>query len=322
MDLASAKSAVKDLFSVLPAQDQASFMEWIHSQSVETILTSNKVTKNGCSEESLQILESIRLDLQDSLPIDCTFDSESITLPKASEVCAGDIRAVQHVDSFVYDEDDLNLACADGKFAQSYCRTCGSKDIDDIDFISHSFSVEQVKFICTHLLPGGSSLPVLLDIGSRTGALLYGATLFGSVKRCIGIEISTDFANLSRRLVDKYSLEESITIINDDILHCADYIQQADVVIMNNVFEFFCNTEQQTRLWRFCLEKIREKPGAVLITVPAVQQSLSSISMEYDLSFLKPRSIEEDINHYLLSNPSKGALSLDTLHRIHMYIVE
>ena len=43
-------------------------------------------------------------------------------------------------------------------------------------FITHSASVEQIKYIFQHLLPDLRNKTVL-DVGSRTGAVLYGVSV-------------------------------------------------------------------------------------------------------------------------------------------------
>lgn len=52
---------------------------------------------------------------------------------------------------------------------------CNNRSHCVVDFISHSFSVDQVRFISQHLLRDYRNKK-LLDIGSRTGALLYGVS--------------------------------------------------------------------------------------------------------------------------------------------------
>ena len=47
-------------------------------------------------------------------------------------MCGDDASKVEHVDAFVYDDDDLDIACAQGKLSRSYCAKCGSKDIKDL----------------------------------------------------------------------------------------------------------------------------------------------------------------------------------------------
>ena len=56
---------------------------------------------------------------------------------------------------------------------RSFCRDCGSRKIDEIEFVTHSCSREQLEFIFRSLLPSLRGKTVL-DVGSRFGAVLYG----------------------------------------------------------------------------------------------------------------------------------------------------
>ena len=52
-------------------------------------------------------------------------------------MCGDDASKVEHVDAFVYDDDDLDIACTQGKLSRSYCAKCGSKDIKDLGEHGH-----------------------------------------------------------------------------------------------------------------------------------------------------------------------------------------
>ena len=50
--------------------------------------------------------------------------------------------------------------------------------------------------------------------------------LFTSLKKSIGVEINKQFAGLSSSLISKYGFADRVTIVNDDIVNCVEYIQQ------------------------------------------------------------------------------------------------
>lgn len=57
--------------------------------------------------------------------------------------------------------------------SRNYCTVCGSHRTAPLGFISHSFSLMELKFIYHHVLPDLSG-KVLVDVGSRLGTVLYG----------------------------------------------------------------------------------------------------------------------------------------------------
>ena len=63
----------------------------------------------------------------------------------------------------------------------------------------------------------------------------------------IGIEVNSYFTELQSRVISKYGLSSRIKIVHDDILNQAELLHCADVIVMNNVFEFFCSLEEQAK---------------------------------------------------------------------------
>ena len=50
--------------------------------------------------------------------------------------------------------------------------------------------------------------------------------LFTSLKQSLGVEINKQFADLSSSLISKYGFADRVTIVNDDVVNCVEYIQQ------------------------------------------------------------------------------------------------
>lgn len=87
-----------------------------------------------------------------------------------------------HVDGFLYTEDDVDELCDAGKLSRNFCQKCGSKDTKPLNFISHSASVVQLQFMFQVLLKGERSKgKVVLDVGSRLGAVLYAVSFYASL---------------------------------------------------------------------------------------------------------------------------------------------
>ena len=72
--------------------------------------------------------------------------------------------------------------------------------------------------------------------------------MLSHAQQIIGIEINSYFSDLQTKLISKYGLSSRVRIVNDDICNQPELIQCADVVVLNNVFEFFCTLEEQARL--------------------------------------------------------------------------
>lgn len=106
---------------------------------------------------------------------------------------------VYAVDAFLYEEHDIDALAAAHQLSREYCRRCGGTDIGLCDFITHSFSQDQIVYLSGCLLPhllsssefsvmtstGGKtdgavpapSLVRVVDVGSRLGIVLWGCAL-------------------------------------------------------------------------------------------------------------------------------------------------
>lgn len=72
----------------------------------------------------------------------------------------------------------MDELCDAGKLSRNYCQKCGSKDTKPLNYISHSASVVQLQFLFQVLLKDRIKDKVVLDVGSRLGAVLYAVGLF------------------------------------------------------------------------------------------------------------------------------------------------
>lgn len=66
-----------------------------------------------------------------------------------------------------------------------------------------------------------------------------------------------------------------------DIFDCEDLLARAEVVIMNNVFEFFHDRSRRRALWER-MRQMLHKPGLRLVTVPSVHESLARCGAQID----------------------------------------
>ena len=73
------------------------------------------------------------------------------------------------------------------------------------------------------------------------------AYIHSQAQHIVGIEVNSYFSEMQARVVSKYGLSSRVKVVNADIRHQAELLQAAHVIVMNNVFEFFCSLEEQTR---------------------------------------------------------------------------
>ncbi|XP_073340017.1 uncharacterized protein [Pagrus major] len=300
MNLCEAQSEVKQLLNKVKPSELHKLINWIrNSDELDELLSDNRTV----------ILRNISDELRATLPPDAMLPSESTAYRKMQQRS----RPTVHMDSFLYDEDQVDSLCEEGSFSRSYCLNCGSYRTAPLDFISHSFSISELQFLFENVLPDLSGR-LLVDVGSRLGAVLYGAHVFSSASQLIGVELCDEFVKLQNDIIQKYQLTDRIQVLHSDVCLQDALLQNADVLIMNNVFEFFMEPREQVRAWRFIMENFRKK-GSLLVTVPSLQESLSTLQQEA----LQPGWVEElpvDYDVYLDRDTDP-----DALRQIHLYRV-
>ncbi|XP_075388520.1 uncharacterized protein LOC142426848 isoform X2 [Tenrec ecaudatus] len=253
------------------------------------------------------MLKSIAEDLRNYLPPETMLSSEHLALQKIKQQPEPTV----HVDAFLYDEDFIDSLCEEGKMSRNYCMMCGSQQTAPLGFISHSFSLVELKFIYHHVLPDLSG-KILVDVGSRLGTVLYGGYLYSSALQLYGVEMNEDFCQLQEMVIKKYQFTDRIKVLHADICTQGSLLQNADVIIMNNVFEYFLNEADQARAWEYINHNIR-KQGSLLVTVPSLEESLSGLQTNIQLSTW----IEEVPLNYDVY-PEKD-MDREALEQIHLY---
>ncbi|KAI9498183.1 hypothetical protein BDB00DRAFT_755319 [Zychaea mexicana] len=185
-----------------------------------------------------------------------------------------------HVDGFLFTEDDVDDLCDKGKLSRNYCLDCKSRNVKPLNFISHSASVMQLQFLYQVALANKVKDKVIVDIGSRLGAVLYSGYLFTQARKLIGVELNEWFCKLQQDMVKKYKMGDRIEIVCKDIQQVPELInKQADVVIMNNVFQFFNELTVQQEIWKFIRAETMKRKGLLLVTLPSLQEQLKEAGL-------------------------------------------
>ncbi|XP_062351370.1 uncharacterized protein LOC134045564 [Cinclus cinclus] len=253
------------------------------------------------------VLRNIAEDLRNRLPIEAMFTSEHQAVQKIHQHPLPMI----HVDAFLYDDDDVDSLCEEGKMSRSYCTECGSYKTASLEFISHSFSLMELKFLYQHVLPDLTG-KVVVDVGSRLGAVLFAGYLYSSASQLYGVEMNADFCQLQEMMITKYKFIDRIKVVHADICTQPSLLQKADVVVMNNVFEYFLDRQEQARAWEFIVRNVR-KGGSLLVTVPSLEESLSKLKTDVQLS----QWVEEvQLNYDVCMEKD---VDREALEQIHLY---
>ena len=120
--------------------------------------------------------------------------------------------------------------------------------------------------------------------------------------------------------------KDRIRVINDDILNQKEVLAKADVVVMNNVFEFFAPGSELENLWKFISTTVKKK-GCKIVTIPSIEKSLSDAGVTHlKTHFLINNQISMKIDKWIkevpLNYPETDDEELDEDYKlIHMYEV-
>lgn len=305
MNFNDAKNEILQVLSKTERQHLPKLLEWMKtSDDLDDILVDNQSV----------ILHSIAEDLRACLPMEAMAPSETLAMQKTQQKAHPTV----HVDAFLYDDETVDSLCEEGKMSRTYCLNCGSHRTAPLEFISHSFSIPELQFLFHNVLPELTG-KLVLDVGSRLGAVLFGGYLYSAASQLVGVEMSSEFVKLQSMAVEKYGFSDRIQVIHADIRSQIALVQKADVLIMNNVFEYFMEPRDQMQAWLYISQNFRKK-GALLVTVPSIQEALGLLQ---DAAFLETLSISQwieeipvDYSVYL-----KNDTDPDSLKQIHLYRV-
>ncbi|KAK6187731.1 hypothetical protein SNE40_005690 [Patella caerulea] len=278
MDLNQAKKSFEHILNIISKESRTDFLMWL------TDYLQNSEKTDGLSTESANedmILESIRDEIQEKLPVTATSNTETILVPEVGPNADCDPNITVHVDAFLYDEKGIDHLVDQGKLNRNFCTKCGSQDVQPLNYISHSTSIKQIKYIFQYLVPDLSNKNIL-DVGSRTGGVLYGAYLYSSSRKITGVEIDSSFCELQKQIIEKYNMSDRIQVIEDDIFNQGQLASESDVIVFHNVFDFFLPISEQERMWRFVRNTFRRK-GTIIISIPSLEAMVSHLQTDIDL---------------------------------------
>lgn len=305
MNFSDAKNEILQVLSKTERQHLPKLLDWLKtSDDLDDFLVDNQSV----------ILQSIAEDLRVCLPLEAMAPSETMVIQKTQQKPHPTV----HVDAFLYDEEAVDSLCEEGKMSRNYCLNCGSHRTAPLEFISHSFSIPELQFLFHNVLPDLSG-KLVVDVGSRLGAVLFGGYLYSASSQLVGVEISSEFVKLQTMAVEKYGFSDRIQVIHADIRSQSALVQNTDVLIMNNVFEYFMEPSDQMQAWLFISQHFRKK-GALLVTVPSVQETLALLQ---DAVFLETLALSQWIEEVPLdySVYLKNDTDPDSLKQIHLYRV-
>ncbi|KAI8144043.1 hypothetical protein BJV82DRAFT_556879 [Fennellomyces sp. T-0311] len=232
------------------------------------------------NEYKMAKLGRIVKDLRNRVPISAEAPGEKTMIPDTKNYSDLTEQNTLHVDGFLFSEDDVDDLCDQGKLSRNYCLDCKSRNVKPLNFISHSASVMQLQFLYQVALANKVKDKVIVDIGSRLGAVLYSGYLFTQARKLIGVELNEWFCKLQQDMVKKYKMGDRIEVICKDIQQTPELLsQQADVVVMNNVFQFFNELPVQQQIWKFIRAETMKRKGLLLVTLPSLQEQLKEAGL-------------------------------------------
>uniref|UniRef100_A0A3Q3BM65 Zgc:109986 n=1 Tax=Kryptolebias marmoratus TaxID=37003 RepID=A0A3Q3BM65_KRYMA len=231
MNCVEAKLELQQLLNKVSPSEVRKLLDWIKNSELDHLLLDNNKV----------ILQNIADDLRARLPPDAMLPSETAAHHKSQMQQRA--RPTVHVDSFLYSDEQMDTLCEEGAMSRNYCLSCGSFRTAPL-FISHSFSATELQFLFQNLLPDLSGR-TLVDVGSRLGAVLYGGYVYSSASRLLGLELNEDFVRLQNDIVHKYKFSDRVQVLHADVCTQEVLLNSTDVLIMNNVFEYFMESSEQ-----------------------------------------------------------------------------
>lgn len=232
---------------------------------------------------------------------------EHIVVPQHSPTFTADVPAVD-VDAFLYDEADVESLISAGQLSRQYCIACKSMKLGDVQFISHSFSRDQLVFLFSYafpqVLPAGREVSIC-DVGSRLGIVVAAAAYASTIKghlpavrfsKIVGIELNSKFCSVQTAILEKLKLtNRNVQILNADAISSDGLSAMAasDVVVLHNVFEWFVEEKEQLAVWHKVRAALNRK-GQVIVAVPTFEESIVHLAHHFGCAQMRdePAALE------------------------------
>merc|ERR1719318_604147 len=93
--------------------------------------------------------------------------------------------------------------------------------------------------------------------------------------------MNSELCSIQNKVVAEENYSDRICILEGDIQKFAEELGDADVVILNNVFDWFLPAEEQEEVWNFLCRSL--KKDCLLVTIPSLSESLSPLNTNIDL---------------------------------------
>uniref|UniRef100_A0A3Q4I1E9 Zgc:109986 n=1 Tax=Neolamprologus brichardi TaxID=32507 RepID=A0A3Q4I1E9_NEOBR len=245
MNVAEAKSELKRLLSRLRPAELTQLLGWMKN--------SDELEDELLGDNGRVLLQSIAEDLRANVPPDAMLPSETAAYSKMQRRS----RPTVHVDSFLYDDEQVDSLCERGLMSRNYCLSCGSHRTAPL---------------------GGSTSPLtFVQVHMFSSSLSSCGYVYSSASRLLGLEISEAFVRLQDSMLHKYKLTDRVQVLQADVCTQDILLQNTDVVVMNNVFEYFLEPDLRPS-WLHVSEACTKKCHNLVKEVCLTQCSVSGRS--------------------------------------------
>ena len=70
-----------------------------------------------------------------------------------------------------------------------------------------------------------------------------------------------------------------LQVICSNVVNVPNIVQSANIILLNNVFQFFIPMEMQQNIWQWLKNNI--VPGTVVITIPGIEETLHNLQVYF-----------------------------------------
>ncbi|KAJ2951825.1 hypothetical protein O0L34_g13988 [Tuta absoluta] len=293
LELVNAKKVILDLFANLNDNHLNAIEQWISSKSYKDDLKH----KNALLKAEKK-LSKIAEFIKPRIPFEAELKSELIEPPTVGDQSGCTKVNTCHIDEFLYEEEEVDELVKEGKLKRHYCLDCNSRNTEDLIFISHSMSRTHIQCIFKLYLPSDLEGKQILDVGSRLGAVLYGAYHFSNASSIIGIEMNKELCELQESIISKYLMNNNrIRVVCSDVMDTPDIVAESNVIIIN-VLDFFVDTEKQKEMWYFFKKHVK-KGTYLLLYNRAMDETFKGLGICEEfwnwLDICKPQQLQNEI---------------------------
>lgn len=106
--------------------------------------------------------------------------------------------------------------------------------------------------------------------------------------------MNKELCALQCEIAQKYKMNDRVEIVNKRIEECPEIVQNSNIIVMNNPFEFYVSQSVHIDIWKYLRANIQK--GTILVTRPSIERIFADLKTGIQIKdWVKPYGTEKNL---------------------------